>query len=69
MIDGLKENIFIVTNQMLGDLLSLSSSRELHCYYIQNVEINQSKHRKRDEQLCSGEEFGEGKGGKLQLTS
>ena len=51
MIDGLKENIFIVTDQMLSDLLSLSSSRESHFYYIQNVKIDQSKHGKRDEQL------------------
>ena len=51
MNDGLKENTFIVTNQMLGDLLSLSSSRESHFYYIQNVEIDQSNHGKRDELL------------------
>ena len=51
MIDGLKENIFIVTDQMLIDLLLLSLSRGSHFYYIQNVKIDQSNHGKRDEQL------------------
>ena len=35
MIDGLKENLFEVTDQMLSDLLSLLSSRESNLLYIQ----------------------------------
>ena len=35
MIDGLKANLFEVTDQMLGDLLSLLSSRESNLLYIQ----------------------------------
>ena len=35
MIDCLKGNIFKVTDQMLGDLLSLLSSRESNLLYIQ----------------------------------
>ena len=46
MIDCLKENIFEVTDQMLSDLLSLSSSRESNLYYIQNVKIIQASMEK-----------------------
>ena len=41
MIGGLKGNLFEVTDQMLGDLLSLLSSRESNLLYIQQSHTHQ----------------------------